>query len=82
MARVVRVWLGFEAETRDAMPLVGPVPGVPGAFVIGAVHSGYTSGPFMGRLLAQTLLGEAPELPLFDPARLLPAKETLKGAAA
>jgi glycine/D-amino acid oxidase-like deaminating enzyme len=81
-ARIVRVWLGFEAETRDAMPLVGPVPGVPGAFVIGAVHSGYTSGPFMGRLLAQTLLGEMPELPLFDPARLLPAKETLKGAAA
>ena len=36
VARVVRIWLGFEAETRDAMPLVGPVPGVPGAFVIGA----------------------------------------------
>jgi hypothetical protein len=25
----------------------------------------------MGKLLAQAMLGEAPELPLFDPARLL-----------
>ncbi len=82
MARIVRAWLGFEAETRDAMPLLGPVPGIAGAFVIGAVHSGYTSGPFMARLLAQALLGEAPELPLFDPARLLPPQQSPKDATA
>ena len=69
--RVVRSWLGLEAETDDAMPVVGELPGVPGAFIIGSVHSGYTSGPFMGRLLAQFMLGKEPELPLFDPARLL-----------
>jgi len=74
-ARVVRIWLGLEAETADAMPLVGPVPGHPDAFVIGSVHSGYTSGPYMGRLLADHILGHEPELPLFDPARLLGADQ-------
>jgi len=70
-ARVARIWLGLEAETADAMPMIGPVPGVRDAFVIGSVHSGYTSGPYMGRLLADFMLGREPELPLFDPARLV-----------
>ncbi|RDJ99067.1 NAD(P)/FAD-dependent oxidoreductase [Paraburkholderia lacunae] len=70
-ARVARIWLGLEAETADAMPMLGALPGLTDAWVIGCVHSGYTSGPYMGKLLAQTMLGEAPELPLFDPARLV-----------
>ena len=70
-ARVARIWLGLEAETADAMPIVGDVPGVPGAYVVGSAHSGYTSGPFMGRILAQHMLGQTPDLPLFEPARLL-----------
>lgn len=70
-ARVARIWLGLEAETADAMPIVGDVPGVPGAYVVGSAHSGYTSGPFMGRILAQHMLGQQPDLPLFEPARLL-----------
>jgi glycine/D-amino acid oxidase-like deaminating enzyme len=68
--RMVRAWTGFEAETQDAMPVIGEVPGIEGAYVIGSVHSGYTSGPYMGKLLAQRILGNAPEMPLFDPARL------------
>jgi glycine/D-amino acid oxidase-like deaminating enzyme len=70
-ARILRIWLGLESEVADAMPMLGPIPGHPGAFVIGTAHSGYTSGPFMGRLLAQVMLGQAPELPLFPPDRLL-----------
>ncbi|HYS67929.1 MAG TPA: FAD-dependent oxidoreductase [Paraburkholderia sp.] len=70
-ARVARIWLGLEAETADAMPMIGALPGMSDAWVIGCVHSGYTSGPYMGKLLAQTMLGETPELPLFDPARLV-----------
>ena len=69
--RIVRTWVGFEAETADAMPVVGQVPGIDNAFIIGSVHSGYTSGPYIGRLLAQRILGEEPEMPLFDPQRLL-----------
>ena len=70
-ARIARIWLGLEAETADAMPIIGDVPGVPRAFVVGSAHSGYTSGPFMGRIMAQHILGQEPDLPLFDPARLL-----------
>lgn len=70
-ARIIRVWLGLEAEVADAMPMIGPVPGVGGAYVIGSVHSGYTSGPYMGRLLAELILGHEPERELFDPSRLL-----------
>ena len=70
-ARAARIWLGLEAETADAMPIIGPLPGVRDAYVIGSVHSGYTSGPYMGRLLADLVLGREPERPLFDPARLV-----------
>jgi glycine/D-amino acid oxidase-like deaminating enzyme len=70
-ARVVRSWLGLEAETADALPVLGPLPGVPDAWGIGSVHSGYTSGPYMGKLLAQAILGEEPDLPLFPLNRLL-----------
>lgn len=70
-ARIARIWLGLEAETADAMPLLGPVPGVRNAYVIGSAHSGYTSGPYMGKLLAEYLLGREPAHPLFDPSRLV-----------
>ena len=70
-ARIVRAWLGLEAETADALPLLGPLPGVPDAWAIGCVHSGYTSGPFMGMLLADAILGRQPSLPLFPVDRLL-----------
>lgn len=70
-ARVARIWLGLESETADAMPMIGALPGLDNAYVIGCVHSGYTSGPYMGKLLSQAILGETPELPLFDPARLI-----------
>ncbi len=77
--RLVRAWLGLEAETADAMPAIGSIPGVPDAWVIGSVHSGYTSGPYMGRLLADAILGRAPERPLFPIERLLrPSPERTK----
>ncbi|GAB0114158.1 NAD(P)/FAD-dependent oxidoreductase [Acidisoma sp. C75] len=69
--RVLRIWLGLESETEDAMPMVGPLPGLTEAYVIGCVHSGYTSAPYIGRLLAERILGREPEQPLFDPARLM-----------
>jgi glycine/D-amino acid oxidase-like deaminating enzyme len=72
-ARVLRSWLGLEAETADALPAIGPIPGIDDAWIIGSVHSGYTSGPYMGRILAQAVLGEAPEQPLFPIDRLLRA---------
>ncbi len=79
--RILRIWLGLEAETADAMPMIGPIPGIEDAFVIGAVHSGYTSAPYMGWLLAEAILGREPEMPLFDPARLVRRAATLETTA-
>lgn len=73
-ARVVRTWLGVEARAPDYQPIVGRLPGVENAYVIGAIHAGYTCGPYISRLLAETMLEREPEMalsPLFDPARLL-----------
>ncbi|MEO3471461.1 FAD-binding oxidoreductase [Roseomonas sp. CAU 1739] len=73
-ARIVRSWLGLEAETADALPAIGAIPGVDDAWTIGSVHSGYTSGPYMGKILAQAILGQDPDLPLFPIDRLLAAQ--------
>lgn len=70
-ARLARAWAGLEAETRDALPAVGPIPGIKDAYVCGSVHSGYTSGPYIARLLAERILGKEPDLPLFPIERLL-----------
>jgi sarcosine oxidase subunit beta len=81
-ARLARAWAGLEAETADALPAVGPVPGVPDAYVCGSVHSGYTSGPYIARLLAERILGREPELPLFPIDRLLATPSpSVRGAA-
>ena len=80
-ARLARAWAGLEAETSDAMPAAGPIPDIPEAYVCGSVHSGYTSGPYIAKLLADRLLGREPELPLFPINRLLATPSPLKGAA-
>ena len=69
--RLVRAWAGLEAETADAMPAVGPLPGHPDAFVCGSVHSGYTSGIYIAQLLAERMLDRVPAMPLFPIDRLL-----------
>jgi len=70
-SRVARVWLGLEAETDDAMPIIGEIPNYENAYVIGSIHSGYTSGPYMGKLLAEKILGKDIDLSLFDIKRFL-----------
>lgn len=75
-ARLVRAWAGLEAETADAMPIVGPVPGHPDAFVCGSVHSGYTSGLAIARRLADRILGLDTTASLFPIDRLLEAADT------
>ena len=83
-ARLARAWAGLEAETADALPAAGPIPGIPDAYICGSVHSGYTSGPYIARLLAQRILGREPADPLFPIDRLLasPAAPTTPSADA
>lgn len=73
-SRIVRSWTGFEAETADALPAVGNVPGYEGAWLIGSVHSGFTSGPYIAKCLSQAVLGQEPEMPLFPIDRLMTAQ--------
>ena len=80
--RLVRAWTGLEAETADAMPAVGPLPGHPDAYVCGSVHSGYTSGIYIAALLAECMLGREPAMPLFPIDRLLSVPAAEKPASA
>lgn len=80
-ARLARSWTGFEAETADALPAVGPIPGFADAYVCGSVHSGYTSGIYIGKLLAEHLLGREPEMKLFPIDRLLLRSQTTEAHA-
>jgi glycine/D-amino acid oxidase-like deaminating enzyme len=70
-ARIVRTWLGIEARMADSIPLAGHLPGVEGAYVIGCFTSGWTAGPYLGKLMAAFVMDREPELPLFDPARVI-----------
>ena len=66
---VKRAWIGREGVAADGLPVVGPLPGIEGAYVIGCVRGGWTIGLYMGKLLADRMLELEPEMPLFDPAR-------------
>ena len=71
-ARISHRWAGIFALTQDMLPLVGPVPGHDDVW-IAAGYSGHGNvmGFGCGRLVADAMLGERPDLiGLFDPARL------------
>jgi glycine/D-amino acid oxidase-like deaminating enzyme len=62
---VVRRWAGTMALTADGLPLIGEVPGVPGAlYAAGLNGHGMSLGFAIGRHLARRLLGDR-EPPLF-----------------
>jgi glycine/D-amino acid oxidase-like deaminating enzyme len=66
-------WAGLFGLVFDFLPVVGRVPGHDRAWVAGG-YSGHGNvlGFLCGRLVAEAILGRAaPEVALFDPARLL-----------
>jgi gamma-glutamylputrescine oxidase len=66
-------WAGLFGLVMDFLPVAGRVPGEERLWVAGG-YSGHGNvlGLLCGELVAQAILGrEAPELALFDPARLL-----------
>lgn len=76
LGRELRVdyrWAGIFGLVLDFMPVVGPIPGQPSAWVAGG-YSGHGNvlGFACGRLVARAILGDRdPLLDLFEPARLL-----------
>jgi glycine/D-amino acid oxidase-like deaminating enzyme len=71
--KVTHRWAGIFGTTEDLLPLVGPVPERDDIWVAcGYSGHGNVLGFASGELVAQAILGRpAPELELFDPARLL-----------
>ncbi|MBX7233784.1 MAG: FAD-binding oxidoreductase [Caldilineales bacterium] len=60
-------WTGPYDITPDWNPLVGAVPGAEGAFVaVGFSGHGFKLAPTISDSLAQTMLGQAPDLPIAD----------------
>lgn len=67
---ILRSWVGTTTITADQLPLVGPVPGCPGAFVATG-GSAFTLGPCFAQVLADLVAGRSPSMDLknFDAAR-------------
>jgi glycine/D-amino acid oxidase-like deaminating enzyme len=60
--QLVRSWSGLYDTTPDWNPVLGPVPGLDGLQVaFGFSGHGFKLSPMVGRLLAQSLLGQAPD---------------------
>ncbi len=58
-------WLGFRPATTDSLPVLGEAPAMPGLyFNYGHQHVGMTAGPKSGRVLAQLINGDKPNLDL------------------
>jgi D-amino-acid dehydrogenase len=71
-ATLVETRIGFRPVGPDLRPMLGRIAGFDGMLIgNGLGPSGLTIGPFAGCLLAQLVLGEAPELDLaaYDPLR-------------
>jgi glycine/D-amino acid oxidase-like deaminating enzyme len=61
---VERVWAGLLPQTPDALPILGPIPGLEG-LVLNAGHVfGNVAGPISGMMIAQSLAGETTEFDL------------------
>jgi D-amino-acid dehydrogenase len=58
--REIRV--GLRPLTPDALPVLGPVPGIRGIFLVtGHGPTGLTLGAYSGKLVADQMLGKPPE---------------------
>jgi glycine/D-amino acid oxidase-like deaminating enzyme len=63
----IRAWNGLAPEV-DRAPLLGELPGVPGAWLV-VSSNGYTLGPVLGRMTAEAMRGGTPVPPAFTAAR-------------
>jgi sarcosine oxidase subunit beta len=70
--RAAQAWAGIEAQTPDGLPLVGECPGLAGLMLAcGFSNHGFQLAPAVGPLLADLVLGTAPDWArALDPARL------------
>jgi len=55
--RMLRSWAAMNVDI-DGAPMVGPLPGLPGAVVVAGAN-GYTLGPLLGQVAAQSIIDGA-----------------------
>jgi D-amino-acid dehydrogenase len=64
-AEIREVRVGLRPFAADALPVLGPVPGVRGVFLVtGHGPSGLTLGPYSAKNVAAQMLGKVPEMDL------------------
>lgn len=64
-AEIREIRVGLRPLTADALPVLGPVPGLRGVFLVtGHGPTGLTLGPYSGKLVAGQMLGKPPETDL------------------
>lgn len=69
---VIRTWTGFRAATDDKLPVIGPVPDIPGVWLAtGHEGLGITTSTGTARIVADLIAGRQPAI---DPAPYLPAR--------
>jgi len=63
---VIRSWAGFNGRTTDQVPIIGDVPGNPGAYLATGCSGagGYTIGPLVGRLIAEKICTGTSSIPI------------------
>ena len=66
--KIIETWAGLIDVTPDVVPVIGPVPEVPGFFLAsGFSGHGFGIGPAAGRLMADIVAGDTP---IIDPKPL------------
>jgi tRNA 5-methylaminomethyl-2-thiouridine biosynthesis bifunctional protein len=74
-AAPIRSRAAIRATTRDRLPIAGPVPDMPGVFVLGGLGSrGFCLAPLLGEHLAALVLEHPSPLPGDVAARITPAR--------
>lgn len=56
-ATLLRSWVGFTAIARDNRPTVGPMPGRNGLHFAFTTNAGFSIGPYVGRSVADAVMG-------------------------
>jgi len=74
---ILRSWGGIDGRSPDGLPLVGPVPGLSGAYMAACCPAGWTTGPFIAQQLVEMAeTGRVPPVMApFDPARYNPLRQ-------
>lgn len=69
--KIIRTWIGVGNGTPDHNPIIGELPGSPGAYVGMYPYMGFTASPLLGEVISDLVLNNSPKIDLkpFSPAR-------------